>query len=164
MECGSRYCVPESLHPYTQFVADGNATGYDGELHTQFFQLAVDIKVCRISSIVVLRARITIDATGGIPAAQGFLSASLRDQCHPSRDDASQHVIQTTELLCGFHSHHITDILYHRPRKRPVADWNRCGVSVSDILWHTLQYFTSCFSVTMALPNASTTAVSWRSR
>ena len=47
---------------------------------------------------------------------------------------------------------------------------SRCGleqmrhVSVSDILWHTLQYFTSCFSVTMALPNASTTAVSWRSR
>lgn len=33
-------------------------------------------------------------------------------------------------------------------------------VSVSDILWQILQYFTSCFNVIMALPNASTVAVS----
>ena len=56
------------------------------------------------------------------------------------------------------------------PATTQTTEASRCGleqmrhVSVSDILWHTLQYFTSCFSVTMALPNASTTAVSWRSR
>jgi len=49
MECGSQYCVPESLHPYTPIRRRWNATGYDRELHAQFFQLAVDIKVGGIS-------------------------------------------------------------------------------------------------------------------